>query len=92
MGVGLGVGLSHKSSNDSANRSSSSSSSSSDSSDPSDFTKDANLKQVFYGIAYTPEGSQLPDCGNNLTMVIKDIQLLSQLTTVCWIHVLCAPY
>lgn len=84
-GVGLGVGLTRKSSSDSSTSSSSSSSSSStssDSSDPSDFTKDSALKQVFYGIAYTPEGSQYPDCGNNLTTVIQDIQLLSQLTTV----------
>ncbi|VDB92296.1 unnamed protein product [Peniophora sp. CBMAI 1063] len=82
VGVGLGVGLTRNSSGNSSNRSSSSSSSSSsDSSDPSDFTKDSNLKQVFYGIAYTPEGSQYPACGNNLTTVIKDIQLLSQLTT-----------
>ena len=82
VGVGLGVGLTRNSSNSSSNRSSTSASSSS-SSDPSDFTKDSNLKQVFYGIAYTPEGSQYPACGNNLTDVIKDIQLLSQLTTVC---------
>ena len=34
--------------------------------DPSVFPKDPNLHQAFYGIAYTPEGSQLPDCGNSL--------------------------
>ncbi|KZV65562.1 glycoside hydrolase family 17 protein [Peniophora sp. CONT] len=81
VGVGLGVGLTRNSSSSSSNRSSTSTSSSSDSSDPSSFTKDANLKQVLYGIAYTPEGSQYPACGNNLTTVIQDIQLLSQLTT-----------
>ncbi|KAG7451299.1 glycoside hydrolase family 17 protein [Guyanagaster necrorhizus] len=76
IGVALGVTLSKKSSS-----SSSSSSSNSSSSDPSDFTKDANLHLSFYGIAYTPAGSQLPDCGNSLDDVILDIQLMSQLTT-----------
>jgi exo-beta-1,3-glucanase (GH17 family) len=32
-------------------------------------------------MAYTPQGSQLPDCGSKLSDVITDIQLLSQLTT-----------
>lgn len=36
-------------------------------SDPSTFTKDSRLKQSFYGLAYTPAGSQLPDCGSNLS-------------------------
>ncbi|KIJ13496.1 glycoside hydrolase family 17 protein [Paxillus involutus ATCC 200175] len=49
--------------------------------DPSNFPKNPALKQSFYGIAYTPLGSQLPDCGSSLTEVIEDIQLLSQLTT-----------
>jgi exo-beta-1,3-glucanase (GH17 family) len=48
--------------------------------DPSTFVKDSRLKQSFYGIAYTPEGSQLPNCGNSLPAVIQDMQLLSQLT------------
>ncbi|KAF5379591.1 hypothetical protein D9757_009284 [Collybiopsis confluens] len=64
--------------------SSSSSSSSNDdtiSSDPSRFTKDSSLKQSFWGIAYTPEGTLYPDCGAKQTDVITDIQLLSQLTT-----------
>ncbi|THV07250.1 glycoside hydrolase family 17 protein [Dendrothele bispora CBS 962.96] len=52
-----------------------------DPNDPSTFVKDSRLKQSFYGIAYTPEGAQLPDCGANLEDVITDIQLLSQLTT-----------
>ncbi|KAI0029285.1 glycoside hydrolase superfamily [Vararia minispora EC-137] len=69
------------SSNRSSSSSSSSSSSNSSSGDPSSFTKNSQLKQVFYGIAYTPEGSQLPNCGNSLADVITDIQLLSQLTT-----------
>lgn len=51
-----------------------------DPNDPSTFQKDSRLKQSFYGIAYTPEGSQLPQCGNSLPAVIQDIQLLSQLT------------
>lgn len=34
--------------------------------DPSSFQKDPRLHQSFYGFAYTPEGSQLPDCGNKL--------------------------
>lgn len=51
-----------------------------DPNDPSTFVKDPNLHQAFYGIAYTPVGSQLPDCGNKLDDVIQDIQILSQLT------------
>lgn len=45
-----------------------SSSSSSDlvSGDPSDFAKDSRLKQSFWGIAYTPEGTLYPDCGAKL--------------------------
>jgi len=35
-------------------------------SDPSVFPKDQNLHQSFYGMAYTPDGSQLPNCGNSL--------------------------
>lgn len=37
-----------------------------DPNDPSTFVKDPALKQSFWGMAYTPEGSQLPGCGNNL--------------------------
>ena len=37
-----------------------------DPNDPSTFQLDSRLKKSFYGIAYTPEGSQLPDCGNSL--------------------------
>ncbi|KAF9007585.1 glycoside hydrolase superfamily [Cyathus striatus] len=47
----------------------------SNSGDPSNFSKDSRLKKSFYGLAYTPEGSQLPDCGNKLE------DLMSQLTT-----------
>ncbi|KAJ6520911.1 glycoside hydrolase family 17 protein [Mycena vulgaris] len=80
-GVALGIVLSKKSSSSSSSSSSSASSKTSSSSDPSSFTKDPALIKSFYGIAYTPEGSQLPDCGNSLADVITDVQLLSQLTT-----------
>ncbi|KAJ3822182.1 glycoside hydrolase family 17 protein [Lentinula raphanica] len=75
VAIVLGVVLSRKSS------SSSSSSDDSISGDPSQFTKDSRLKQSFWGIAYTPEGTLYPDCGAKLSDVVTDIQLLSQLTT-----------
>lgn len=84
LAVGLGVGLSrNKSSSSSSSGSSGASNPESDSSvgdDPSNFEKDDRLHQSFYGIAYTPEGSIMPDCGAKLEDVIKDIQLMSQLT------------
>lgn len=57
------------------------SSSSGDPNDPSNFSLDPRLHKSFYGMAYTPAGSQLPNCTNSLEDVIKDIQILSQLTT-----------
>jgi hypothetical protein len=39
--------------------------------DPSVFTKDPNLHQSLYGIAYSPEGSQLPNCGDSLGWLIS---------------------
>ncbi|KAG0049302.1 hypothetical protein BGZ89_004282 [Linnemannia elongata] len=42
---------------------------------------DPNLRKVFYGIDYTPRGSQEPDCRVNLGNVIDDIKILSQVTT-----------
>ncbi|KAL1940239.1 hypothetical protein VTO73DRAFT_9191 [Trametes versicolor] len=83
VGVGVTVAKNHKSTNASTSSSSSSSSvvNQTDANDPSTFELDTRLKKSFYGIAYTPEGSQLPDCGNSLDQVITDIQLLSQLTT-----------
>lgn len=65
VGVALGVVLSKK---DSSTSTSSSSSvvNQTDANDPSSFEKDSRLKQSFYGIAYTPAGSQYPDCGNSL--------------------------
>ncbi|KAJ3736178.1 hypothetical protein DFJ43DRAFT_990237, partial [Lentinula guzmanii] len=53
--------------------------------DPSQFTKDSSLKQSFWGIAYTPEGTLYRDCGAKLFLdVVTDIQLLSQLTMVIY--------
>ncbi|KAI0955615.1 hypothetical protein AcV7_006234 [Taiwanofungus camphoratus] len=49
--------------------------------DPSTFVPDPNLHHSFYGLSYTPAGSQLPNCGNSLSDVIEDIQLMSQLTS-----------
>ncbi|KAF9155342.1 hypothetical protein BG015_010188 [Linnemannia schmuckeri] len=42
---------------------------------------DPNLRKVFYGIDYTPRGSQEPDCRVNLGNVIEDLKILSQLTS-----------
>lgn len=77
IGVGLGIALSkHRSARSRSGGSILSSS------DPSVFVMDSRLHKSFYGIAYTPEGS-LPDygCSSTLENVIKDIQLLSQLTS-----------
>jgi len=38
--------------------------------DPSVFPKDPNFHQSLHGIAYSPEGSQLPNCGNSLGWLI----------------------
>ncbi|KAH7926375.1 glycoside hydrolase family 17 protein [Leucogyrophana mollusca] len=81
VGVALGVTLGKKKSSSGSNNSSSSTPPGTNTADPSNFQKNPALKQSFYGIAYTPAGSQLPDCGNTLDQVIEDIQLLSQLTT-----------
>lgn len=72
--VGVVVSNSHKKSNTlavssgsgNATVSTSSTVQQTDPNDPSSFTKDSNLHQSLYGIAYTPVGSQLPDCGNSL--------------------------
>ncbi|KAG9218850.1 hypothetical protein CCMSSC00406_0001036 [Pleurotus cornucopiae] len=91
IGIAVGVGVSVSQKNKSSTSSSSSSpggSSNSDNTpkqtdpnDPSSFVKDSRFHKAFYGMAYTPEGSLLPDCGNSLDSVIKDIQILSQLTS-----------
>jgi len=65
----------------SSSGSSGSSGSGSTSGDPSSFSKDSSLHQTFYGMAYTPTNSLYPQCGNSLSDVIQDIQLMSQLTT-----------
>jgi exo-beta-1,3-glucanase (GH17 family) len=49
--------------------------------DPSQFTKNPNLSNSFYGFAYTPQGGTPPTCGATQQDVIQDIQLLSQVTT-----------
>lgn len=79
VGVGVGVSQSNKSSG-AASGSGSGPTAQTDPNDASTFTPDSNLKKAFYGIAYTPEGSLLPDCGSTLDGVIKDMQLLSQIT------------
>jgi len=51
-------------------------------SDPSQFEKDSRLKQIFYGLAYTPKNVlEEYGCGATLANVTEDIQLISQLTT-----------
>lgn len=69
IGVVVGVVVSKtKKNNLAASGSSSSSSSSSlpqsNPNDPSSFTKNPAFFPSFYGMAYTPVGSQLPNCGN----------------------------
>ncbi|KAI0696909.1 glycoside hydrolase [Cytidiella melzeri] len=85
VGAAIGVTVSKLHSSASSHKSPSSGSagvvSQKNSSDPSSFVKDPNLKHSFYGLAYTPEGSQLPECGNSLDAVIEDVQLMSQLTS-----------
>jgi len=90
VGVGVSVSQSHKggssrssSSNNKGNGTNGNNSpvTQTNPNDPSTFVKDPRLIQSFYGFAYTPENSQLPNCGNSLSDVITDIQLLSQLTT-----------
>lgn len=91
IAVGVGVGVSNSNKNKNASTSTSAGAAGSASNpggpkqtnpnDPSTFETDPNLHKAFWGMAYTPEGSQLPNCGNSLTNVIKDVQLMSQLTT-----------
>ncbi|EAU84671.2 glucan 1,3 beta-glucosidase [Coprinopsis cinerea okayama7 len=50
--------------------------------DPSVFELDPNLRKSFYGMAYTPHNALIDlGCANTLEGTIRDIQLLSQLTT-----------
>ncbi|PPQ68664.1 hypothetical protein CVT25_012318 [Psilocybe cyanescens] len=83
IAIAVGIVVSHnnkKSNNLSANSNSTATVSSNstvqqtDPNDPSQFTKDPNFHQAFWGMAYTPFGSQTPDCGNSLAAVIQDIQ------------------
>jgi exo-beta-1,3-glucanase (GH17 family) len=82
VAVGVVVSNNSKKSNSSGggSGSASSNSGSGSSGDPSNFPKDSKLKKSFYGMAYTPVGALPPDCGAKLDDVIKDIQVLSQVT------------
>ncbi|KAJ2922551.1 hypothetical protein H1R20_g14549, partial [Candolleomyces eurysporus] len=81
IGVVVGVVVSNnRKKNEDTKSSTSDAVNQTDPNDPSTFIKDPNLHQAFYGMAYTPENSQLPGCGNKLSEVIQDIQLISQLT------------
>ncbi|KAF8813325.1 glycoside hydrolase [Phlegmacium glaucopus] len=91
IGVVVGVVVSKNKKNNALAKSPSSSPSSSSSNssspvvqtnpnDPSSFVRDPAFHQSFYGMAYTPVGSQIPDCGNTLSAVIQDMQIMSQLT------------
>lgn len=80
VAVGVTVSKSHHSTSSAASSGGSGSSSSDNSdgsgasgavnvtnpNDPSTFVKDPTLKHSFWGLAYTPAGSQLPNCGNSL--------------------------
>ncbi|KAI0749740.1 glycoside hydrolase [Daedaleopsis nitida] len=79
IAVGVTVAKSHKSSSSSSF--SSTAVTQTDPNDPSSFVRDSRLKKSFWALAYTPENSQYPDCGNTLEDVITDIQLMSQLTS-----------
>ncbi|KAF8239690.1 glycoside hydrolase [Tricholoma matsutake] len=82
IGVAVGVAVSRNNSKSSSSSTSSGNSAvpQTNPNDPSTFIKDPRLHQSFYGLAYTPAGSQLPTCTNKLSDVIQDIQLMSQLT------------
>lgn len=70
VAVAVGVTVSKK-----KNQASSNTVKQTDPNDPSTFQKDSRLHQSFYGLAYTPEGVQLPNCGAKLSDVITDIQV-----------------
>lgn len=79
VGVGVSVSNKNKHNNNASTKSNSDSTAGdpvqSDPNDPSTFEKNSAFHKAFYGLAYTPEGSQLPNCGNKLENVIKDIQV-----------------
>lgn len=88
IGVGVGVGVAVAKSKSNSNKSTSTTSSTgavteTDPNDPSTFQKDTKLKHSFYGLAYTPEGSQLPSCGNSLGMRLSILGCLVALTRLC---------
>lgn len=65
--VGVVVAKHHKSSSSSSSTADDNGSPTlSDPNDPSNFAKDPQLHKSFFGLAYTPEGSQLPSCGATL--------------------------
>lgn len=64
VGVTLGVVLTKKNSNNDST--SGAAPPGTNPNDPSNFQKNPALKQVFWGLAYTPIGAQLPDCGATL--------------------------
>ncbi|GAA6025557.1 hypothetical protein JCM10207_008897 [Rhodosporidiobolus poonsookiae] len=93
-GIAIGIAVWRVKANDSSSGSGSSSSGKlqyidgtakvvkSNPNDPSDFEKDSRLKQIFYGLAYTPKNVlEEYGCGATLANVTEDIQLISQLTT-----------
>jgi hypothetical protein len=64
VGVGVGISKSHKPSSSSSGNATPVNETNPNV--PSSFVKNPALKKSFYGIAYTPEGAQLPSCGANL--------------------------
>ena len=67
MGVGVGISqLNKNSSSGSKSGGLSGTVPQTDPNDPSTFIKDDQLKKSFYGMAYTPENSLYPECGNSL--------------------------
>ncbi|KAF9973921.1 hypothetical protein BGZ73_002820 [Actinomortierella ambigua] len=44
-------------------------------------TPTPGLAKIFYGLDYTPRGSQEPNCHNSFPEIVEDIKVLSQLTT-----------
>ncbi|KAG9315039.1 glycoside hydrolase family 17 protein [Chiua virens] len=79
VGVGVGVTLSKKNNNDSS--APTNVPTGTNPNDPANFQKNPLLKHAFWGIAYTPIGAQLPDCGATQDQVIIDIQQMSQITS-----------
>lgn len=59
-----------------------------DPNDPSTFVKDPTLHKAFYGLAYTPENSQLPGCGNKLGTISTKMRLFTLLISA---HSGCHP-